>query len=88
MTDLGLDTTPAEVRFIRAELLTGLTFATIARAANYQAKIDRNRMNARKAYDVLLRFIPTTRLSASDADEVESKLAELKIYLQHLGEDI
>jgi len=88
MTDLGTDTTPAEVQFIRAELLAGLTFARIARAANYQPKFERNRINARKAYDALLRFIPTTRLSARDADEVKSKLAELKADLQNLGENI
>ncbi len=85
---MAIDTNGAEKQFIRTELLAGLTFSKIALKANYVDKTDRNRVNARKAYDALVRFIPKCLLSAEEAREVESKMAQLKSELQQLGEEV
>lgn len=77
-----------EIEFIRAEVLTGLTFAKIALGSRHQDKIDRNRVNARKAYDTLLRFMPRDNVTTEEWDEVRAKIAELKTQLQRLGEKV
>jgi hypothetical protein len=46
-----VDPTFAEVHFLRSELLTGLTLTKLALEARHRDKSDRNRANARKAYD-------------------------------------
>jgi hypothetical protein len=56
--NLVLKTTAAETQFLRTELLAGLNFSKIALEGEDESKIERNRANARKAYDALLRFIP------------------------------
>jgi len=88
MANLLLDTTEAGVQFLRTELIAGLTFSRIALQAKHAAKIDRNRANARKAYDALLHFTPETSIPVKDATEIHSKMAQLKADLQKLGEDV
>lgn len=77
-----------ELEFLRAEALTGMTFAKIALGSRHQEKIDRNRANARKAYDTLLRFMPQDNATAGPWDDVRARIAELKSHLQQLGEDV
>ena len=86
--NLTLQTTAAETQFLRTELLAGLNFAKIALEAEDQKKVERNRVNARKAYDALLRFIPDAALSSEETKEINSQLSELKADLQRLGEDV
>ena len=74
------------LQFVNAELDTGLTFARIALGAEGRAKIDRNRMNARKAYDSALHFLATTSLNAEESRRINEKFAALKSNLQQLGE--
>ncbi|HKR85113.1 MAG TPA: hypothetical protein VJS37_13230, partial [Terriglobales bacterium] len=57
--NLLVNTAVAETQFLRTELLAGLNFSKIARDSKDELKIERNRANARKAYDALLHFIPT-----------------------------
>ncbi len=84
----NIDKQPAELRFLRTELATGLTLSRIAHHANHPDKADRNRANARKAYDAVLRFTPQVNLSQEETEEIKSKLAKLKAALQSLGESI
>lgn len=77
-----------ELEFLRAEAQTGLTFARIALGARHRDKIDRNRVNARKAYDTLLRFMPKDNATSGAWDDVRAKIAELKSHLQQLGENV
>jgi hypothetical protein len=77
-----------EIEFLRAEVLTGLTFAKIALGARHQDKIDRNRVNAKKAYDTLLRFMPHDDATSGAWDDVRAKIAELRSQLQQLGEKV
>ena len=77
---------PHDFEFVKTELKTGLTFSTIALQAKDAQKISRNTMNARKAYDTLLRFLDRSTLSDQDVADVEQMLAKLKANLIQLGE--
>jgi hypothetical protein len=78
----------AGAEFLRAELLAGLTRARIAQNATTESKKERNRREARKACDTILRFLPQTPLSQEDEGQIHLKLAELKFELQSLGEEV
>ena len=82
------DPTLAEAGFLRAELQTGLTLANIALETTRRQATARNRANARKAYDAILRFFPKVNLSAGETEEITSSLEQLKSKLQRLGEEI
>ena len=82
------DPIPAEVEFLRTEVRTGLTLSAIALRGGDKSRVDRNRVNARKAYDALLHFIPKVPLTKEEAGEINVKLAELKSELRLLGEDL
>jgi hypothetical protein len=73
-------------QFINAELDTGLTFLRIALGAKGSKKIDRNRVNARKAYDSAMHFLPTTSLSVEESLMIKEKIASLESGLVKLGE--
>ncbi len=78
----------AEMEFVRAELLAGITRANIARNASDESKKQRNRREARKAYDAILRYLPQTFPSQEEKDQIDSKLTELKFALRSLGEEV
>ncbi len=70
------------------ELDTGLLFARLALDSVDETKRNRNRMNARKAYDT---FLHLRHLASPDPDQVcqlEAKLLELKECLVLLGESL
>jgi hypothetical protein len=73
-------------QFVNAELDTGLTFARIALGAKGPNKVERNRMNARKAYDSALHFLPSTSLSTDEAGAIKEKISVLEAALTKLGE--
>ena len=77
-----------DLEFVKVELKTGLTFSNIALQAKDATKISRNTMNARKAYDTLLRFLDRSALSDQDLADVEKSLAKLKANLLLLGEAV
>lgn len=79
---------PAEVRFLYAEVLTGLTTAKIALTTKSTEKKERNRAMARRAYDTVLRFVPKTYVTDSEAADLREKLEQLKADLRALGEDV
>ena len=78
----------AELGFLRAELQVGMSLASFALRAKREDAIERNRLNARKACDAVLRFMPGVKLAASEADEIKTKLGELKLKLKLLAEDV
>lgn len=81
--------TQSGMAFIRAELDTGLTLSRIAlNAAGDQQKRERNRVNARKAYDAILHFMPDALMTDADVDEVREALKKLRSNLLELGEDL
>ena len=83
-----VDPTSAEIDFLHSELRTGLTLTGIALDSRDQARADRNRANARKAYDAVLRFAPKVGLSPDETNEINAKLEQLRSQLQHLGEEV
>lgn len=88
---IGMNGVPAKhshAEFLRAEIHTGLTRSKIALEATYQDKMERNRANARKAYDAVLRFIPQSVLEANEAEEIKRGLAQLESQLRQLGEEL
>jgi acetylornithine/succinyldiaminopimelate/putrescine aminotransferase len=82
------ETQETEVGFLRSELLTGLTLSKLALDATHSDKADRNRVNAPKAYDTLMRFAPRVSLSKDEAEEIKTKLAALRAALEELGESM
>lgn len=77
----------AGLAFLRSELLAGFTRAKIAQDTTDERKRQRNRIEARKAYDAVLRFLPQTSVSPDETEQIESQIAELKFVLSSLGED-
>lgn len=55
-------------QFLKTELDTGLTFLRIALGAKglNKNRVERNRMNARKAYDSAMHFLPSTSLNPEE----------------------
>ena len=83
--------TPATLNglnFLRSELETGLTLVRIAQSAKRADKRNRNLLNARKAYETVLRFMPGLVLTTSQSREMTNKLKRLKKELHALGEDV
>lgn len=72
--------------FLRTELSTGMTFTRVAQSATRASKRERNQYNARKAYDSVVHFLPTARLTSDEVAEVQNKMEELRFQLQSLGE--
>ena len=79
-------------KFVNAELDTGLTFVRIAmgakRGRDRSEKVERNRMNARKAYDSALHFLSATSLNAQEERTIKEKVGALKAGLEKLGETL
>ena len=78
----------AELRFLRAEVLTGLTTAKIALTTKSAGKNERNRAIARKAYDTVLRFFPKAEVTETGIADLLEKMEQLKDALRRLGEDV
>jgi predicted ribosome quality control (RQC) complex YloA/Tae2 family protein len=76
----------AELGFLHAELQVGMSLASFALDTNRGDAVERNRVNARKAHDAVVRFMPLVKLSAAESDEIKRKLADLKSKLKLLGE--
>jgi hypothetical protein len=76
------------VQFLLVELRTGLTMTRIALASRDMSKRNRTRAHARRAYDSVLRFMPRLDPESTQVKEVEKPLAQLKLQLHLLGEQV
>ena len=65
-----------------------MTFFRVAESATHEDKKQRNRANARKAYDSVLHYLPDTVLTEDQVTEIKLGLEELRLALQSLGEEI
>lgn len=81
------DTHRSGTDFLRTEIRTGLTFSRIALDSTRKDKRERNRANARKAYDAIVRFMHGSTPDADEAKEIKRGLAQLKSELVKLGEE-
>ena len=76
----------ASVRFVQNELDVSATFARVALSTtNDEAKRERARANAKKAYSSALRFSRKLVFSPMDAENFAEKLRQLRSTLQFLG---
>ena len=80
--------TLAEKDFLRSEIDTGLTLAKIALDAHRRDRRNRNRLNARKAYDTVMRFMPRVNLTPEETSEMKIRVEHLKAELVRLGEEV
>ncbi len=72
--------------FLRADLNIALTLAAVALRTGDGERRSRSRLNARRAYDTVLRLTSKLRLSADDATALGEKIRDLKAVLLDLGE--
>ena len=75
--------------FLKVEVQTGLTFAGIALGEEPgSAQRERNRLNARKAYDTVLGLRPRFEVPQDTAGrKIDEGLQRLRSALERLGED-
>jgi hypothetical protein len=73
---------------IMVDIEVAFTFLEVGRTSKEPSTAMRNRKNARKAYDSILRLLPRTIAAFSVAEQMalHRKLKELKSRLEHLGE--
>jgi hypothetical protein len=74
------------IGFLLTELETGATFAKVGLDSNDEGKRTRNRKNARKAYNAILRFVPDTTLTQTEKQQIDEGLVCLRSLLRRLGE--
>jgi hypothetical protein len=74
-----MDLVQIEFDFLRTEVRLGLTFLSIAQTAgDDKVKAARNFINARNAYDALVRFARVVEMTAAQA-------AELKVGMEQIA---
>ena len=74
------------IDFLRTELETGVTFANLALNAQDLPKHERNRANARTAYDKFQEYASGIALSREETRELTELSSELKRLLLTLEE--
>ena len=79
-----LEDAPGALTFLRTELETGLVLVEIAFTASDAEKINRNRENARRAYESARHFMSRISLSGEDSANLQGKLHELERRLRSL----
>jgi hypothetical protein len=76
----------ASAEFLKTDVETALIFTSIALQTEDFSKRQRNRQNARRGYDTVVRLAGRIRLSDDDEQFLTERLARLKSELQRLGE--
>jgi hypothetical protein len=72
--------------FLRIDLDVAITLADRARTALQPEVRERNRRNARRAYDTVVAFMTHTTITQPELDEINSRLQRLRVELKELGE--
>jgi hypothetical protein len=86
VTDLSDDFNYAGAEFLKVDLQVANTFMDFAAGSSNAETVDRNHQNARVAYDTILRFVSTLKLSVADHVQIEDGLAALKLRLLAVGQ--
>jgi hypothetical protein len=74
------------VDFLFTECDLAVTFLNVADNTAIPETVLRNRGNARKAYDTILRYMPKLVLSATETQSIERKLSSIRTRLEAAGE--
>ena len=70
--------------FVLQELDLGTMFCDVALCANDPDKKERNRRNARRAYESVLHFLPRLNLAGTEHEVVQAKVSRLNDLLEQL----
>jgi len=70
--------------FVLGELDLGTTFCDVALSANDPGKKERNRRNARRAFESALHFLPALNLGGTEQEVVQAKVSRLNHLLAQL----
>lgn len=73
------------VNFLLVDLDAAMTFMDVAQTSHVQETVWRNHNNARKAYDTVLRLLEKLTPDAEQRQEINAKLAVLKMRLEAAG---
>jgi hypothetical protein len=88
LTRTGQQLNATNADFLRIDVETALTFTQIALEADDPEKRDRNRKNARKAYDTILHLREKVEFNPPQHKYMNEKLEQLKRDLITLGEKL
>ena len=88
LTRTGQQLNATNADFLKIDAETALTFTQIALEADAPEKRDRNRKNARKAYDTILHLRKKVEFSPSQDKFMNEKIEQLKGDLITLGEKL
>jgi|KBSMisStandDraft_5_1062788.scaffolds.fasta_scaffold69916_5 hypothetical protein len=77
-----------ELDLLIIQIRTGLTWTRVARVSRYEARRERGKAHARKAYDGAVKLLEKTFLRQSEAASIRSNLMNLRTELRRLGEDV
>jgi hypothetical protein len=86
LSDTGQQLNATNVDFLKIDVETALTFTQLALATDNKEKKERNRKNARKAYDTILRMWNSVTLTPSQEGYIHEKMSRLKSDLDLLDE--
>jgi len=77
-----------EVDFLIVHIRAGLTWSRIAATSHHEARRQRGRAQARKAYDRALALQEKAALKQNEAARVRTNMEYLRSELRRLGEDV
>ena len=73
------------VQFLIVELDTAMTFMDVAAVSSVEETVERNHLNAMKAYATVLRHLPNVEPDAAQQEAIDEKLERLKARLLAAG---
>jgi len=86
LTTTGRQLNSTSVDFLRIDAETALTFTGLALETDNPEKKDRNRKNARKAYDTILHLWDRVTFTSAEEAYMKATMERLKRELIQLGE--
>ena len=86
LTTTGQQSNAMNAEFLRIDVETALTFSGLALQTNNKEKLLRNRRNARRAYDTILRLWHRVTFTPSEEGYMHEMMGRLKNDLELLGE--
>jgi hypothetical protein len=86
LTAIGKQLNATNADFLKIDVETALTFSALALQADNKEKRDRNRKNARKAYDSILHLWEDVTFTPSQEGYIHEMMSRLKDDLELLGE--
>lgn len=83
---MGTESSRAALEFLLTDLDLAMTFLDLADTSTIPETVQRNRHNARRAYDAVLHHLPKLVLTISERQAIEKKLSVLRMRIETAGE--